>query len=814
MSNPSNWIWYAPNPINNTDVTDVNQTWWKIFIDENGYQLEKNNSFSGATVCNRGYNGEDYTDRSFLTRLSDLGDPDMILVFGATNDDWAGSPIGDYVWSDWTSAQLYSFRPAMAKMLSDLKARYPRAELVVMVNDMLKAIVKGSIVDICDHYGVPYLSLHDIDKKSDHPSIAGMREIANQLTDFTRGMSLGGSAVAEGDEVSLHKVANGKRTAYFKVRPGELYFKETDSYGNSRQFGIAADGSISEGEAPMIIDSEQVVRAVFDPAKGSLSILPIESMILKGAIVPDGTALQYVGGGKWESRVNLNKATGNQYVDRNFYFLINGNESLAIRRIGNSKAVGLADEGATGLENIRLNNGEYTISVDLTDYTYNIAGEIDPMRVSVFGSSVANGQGADNMHGYAWLYGEQLKERYDKGLSPNDLYTSGVSIGGNTTITLTDRYNDVIHDFGKYVIIGLSMGNEGVHETDNKRAVLNQFKNNMLALIERLRADGKVPVVVNNYTRSDFNSSDYSTIIEINRLIHEWDLPSVNSLGAIDDGAGHWSAGYIADAGHPNTAGHKEFMYAFVPSLFDALVDEKPLPERDAEQSLTLGDGVTFSLTPEGTLHPFTLCLRVKGNEPMQLVSFDHGSGRNQATSLLSVNSDGSLSYISGSKKSADISGVDVLDGKWHDIALSHYYARGLTIVYVDGKEVGSLEETIAVSGDFIIGNPDGEGSFDISEVTFWRAGMNDKEMADHTAGKMLKSSLELYSPMILEPDGSIHNRAQSTNSLKVVDTSFVKTVSEERSADDRIYNLQGMEVKQPETSLIYIRNGKKFIGR
>ena len=45
--------------------------------------------------------------------MDNLGDPDIILVFGGTNDSWAGSPIGEYVWADWTDEQLYSFRPAM-----------------------------------------------------------------------------------------------------------------------------------------------------------------------------------------------------------------------------------------------------------------------------------------------------------------------------------------------------------------------------------------------------------------------------------------------------------------------------------------------------------------------------------------------------------------------------------------------------------------------------------------------------------------------------------------------------------------------------
>ena len=59
----------------------------------------------------------------------------------------------------------------------------------------------------------------------------------------------------------------------------------------------------------------------------------------------------------------------------------------------------------------------------------------------------------------------------------------------------------------------------------------------------------------------------------MNLLIHEWDLPSINLLGAIDDGKGVWATGYQngTDIYHPNTDGHREFTYAMVPSLFDAI---------------------------------------------------------------------------------------------------------------------------------------------------------------------------------------------------------------------------------------------------
>lgn len=184
----TNLVWYKPVPKEGrpTDVTKPEQTWWQIFLDKNGYELERNNSYSGSTVCNTGYGGRDYTDQSFVTRLTDLGDPDMILIFGGTNDSWADSPIGDYVWSGWTDQQLYSYRPATAYMLSELRTLHPDAEIIVLINDQVKDVVKTSTAEICDHYGVEWVQLEDIEKMSDHPDAKGMQQIAEQLNRKTQ----------------------------------------------------------------------------------------------------------------------------------------------------------------------------------------------------------------------------------------------------------------------------------------------------------------------------------------------------------------------------------------------------------------------------------------------------------------------------------------------------------------------------------------------------------------------------------------------------------------------------------------------------
>lgn len=177
----SNYVWYPQEKAENNDVQDVRQLWWQQLIRRKGYRLCQNNSFSGATICHTGYDGADYSDRSYCTRLWHLGSPDVIFVFGGTNDTWAKSPVGDFKYGGWTASDLYQFRPAMAYVLAHLQNRYPGAEVYVIINDILSEDITASMKTICDHYQVPYIQLHDIDKQWGHPSQKGMRQIAEQV---------------------------------------------------------------------------------------------------------------------------------------------------------------------------------------------------------------------------------------------------------------------------------------------------------------------------------------------------------------------------------------------------------------------------------------------------------------------------------------------------------------------------------------------------------------------------------------------------------------------------------------------------------
>ena len=179
----TNRLWYRePSLPDKTDVTDVTQTWWHLLCQKRGFKLDTNNSYSGATICNTGYDGKDYTDRSFITRASQLGCPDIILVFGGTNDSWANVPQGEMKYEGFTSQDLYQYAPAVSYLARYLVKRYPNTDIYFILNTELRPEIGEAMRQACEHWGAKLIPQHDIGKKSGHPDLAGMQAIASQVS--------------------------------------------------------------------------------------------------------------------------------------------------------------------------------------------------------------------------------------------------------------------------------------------------------------------------------------------------------------------------------------------------------------------------------------------------------------------------------------------------------------------------------------------------------------------------------------------------------------------------------------------------------
>lgn len=235
-------------------------------------------------------------------------------------------------------------------------------------------------------------------------------------------------------------------------------------------------------------------------------------------------------------------------------------------------------------------------------------------KLLIFGSSVAkgwNGGGTETNGSYANGYGGRLTPVLE---AMGWMVTNG-SVGGNNTTLLNARYDsDAVPVNPDVILIGLSLGNEGL--LGDPDIAYESFRSGMTNLIHRSRTNGFFPVITHVYPHTAYDTNRYAYVKRMNLLMNSWNVPGVNLLGPLDDGTGKWVTAYRSDDAHPNTLGHEELFYAFVPSLFDAILAGKTnspqlagTPGYARQQG---GDAQPLTFTPSRTMHSFNAAFRVR----------------------------------------------------------------------------------------------------------------------------------------------------------------------------------------------------------
>ncbi len=580
-------------------------------------------------------------------------------------------------------------------------------------------------------------------------------------------------SLSDGTAHPMNKLDDKQFDLWADLSSTSVEFTATTSDGATIAFGMGSDeGSVQQGGNKITVE-EGPAYITLDLDALTYSITPVESLAIVGSVTPGGwslgssTKMTYTGNMVYNFHGELNGKDTNSDPGR-FNFVMNSSWNYTLKRIDRTDKIAF-----DGTNDINLNPGVYNITADLAEGTFKVENgneNLDPMRITVMGSSVANGQGADPTgEGYAYLYGQELESRYQAGTSDNDFYISNISINGNSTVDLLNRYDELQREFGRYVIYGVSLGNEGIHGAADQQAIYDQFKTNMTTLIANARNDGKYPIVMNNYTRGDFEASDYEMVKSMDEEIERWDCPSVDLLGAIDNGAGRWADGYMAynssgeaDIYHPNTDGHREFMMAMVPSMMDAIEAGKTLAtNRTKNTSMQLSNGATVEFTPEGTTHPFTLSFTfATGATALHLASIEAAGGN------LSVDVDTEgLTLTLPDDQTMKIAG-NFSDGKTHQVFVSHHYAQGTLEFATGATDKVQLSDIKIAPTKVVIGDSGNNASLTLGELFFYRSGKTGS--SDFFNGdKLHKSSLEIYVAF----DGNKatqENQAMSLNSVTV----------------------------------------------
>jgi hypothetical protein len=280
----------------------------------------------------------------------------------------------------------------------------------------------------------------------------------------------------------------------------------------------------------------------------------------------------------------------------------------------------------------------------------------------------------------------------------------------------------------------------------------------------------------------------------MNVMQQQWDVPSVNFLGAIDDGKGRWSLGW--DDKHPQASGHREMFYAFVPTLFEALESGKGTPVKPVNSrsfARIAGGRAPLTFTPDGVVHPFAVSVMVRaqgdgtvaamaGSMLVAKTETRPNEGKSfEATTLVVDRAFTASLAVQNGRWAYQSAGGTVVDSgvaagtRWHHIVLSHFTGLGETYLYVDGTLTGKVAERLEPNR-FVIGGPGGAGpagprQADYKDLFIFRSALNADEVAVLADGKLLQGSLEIYAPLTdaeFASNGNVDNRAQSLAALKV----------------------------------------------
>lgn len=374
--------------------------------------------------------------------------------------------------------------------------------------------------------------------------------------------------------------------------------------------------------------------------------------------------------------------------------------------------------------------------------------------ISVFGSAVANGAGcAGNCSGVespnpGGCYQSLLKQlQATKGRSVFNNCNNG-----DTSDDLIARFAQVLAVKAKYVLIALSLDSEGVLGAD-PGSVAVQYENNLKTLVNMSRVKGIFPVIGLSYPNNVYTNDQYKIVKVTNFHIQSWDVPSINFLGALDDGKGRWIPDYSLEASLPNEAGSTFMYHTIVPSLWDAIDARKAIPVNMfnmtkaatlscsngisgySKLSFTPVDSAIFSWTMTFTLNPD---FATGPSGTFATVACDHQN----FTANFSLDR-GKFAY--GSL----LTNVSLDDAVSHQVSVVHSYPAKNTKVYVDGVLMGQVTEQLqptefAINGGSCITYP-----IQLSHWMIHRSALNaDDVSVMFTQNIILPASLEIYDPL------------------------------------------------------------------
>ena len=187
----SHRTYYPSTNAAGADVTSWEKTYWGHLINDYWHcELDVNSSWSGSCVAA----GDPTVVRTpFVERCSLFKNPDVIILFGGTNDCQSQRQIalGEF---DYTSApealnKHARFRESYIWVIKTLQAKYPDAQLICIVGNHIEGEYGNAVKSIAEHFKLPVVDFRGDQKVTIysvvHPNAAGHAYMAEKIYNET-----------------------------------------------------------------------------------------------------------------------------------------------------------------------------------------------------------------------------------------------------------------------------------------------------------------------------------------------------------------------------------------------------------------------------------------------------------------------------------------------------------------------------------------------------------------------------------------------------------------------------------------------------
>lgn len=422
----------------------------------------------------------------------------------------------------------------------------------------------------------------------------------------------------------------------------------------------------------------------------------------------------------------------------------------------------------------------------VTQYPLGTGGWVRPAptslskKIVIIGSSVAAGNGATDIS-LTWGF------KFAQAMTARGYTVYNNSVPGHNVTNINARlHTDALAYNPDYVVIGLSLGNEGISTatTDADRETIYEvYQNGIAKAIRAIRQHGAIPVIAGVYPRGDYTAVHRVFLLRFNRWIETQGVICWDFLSALDNGDGTWKAGTVSDPLHPNNTGHQAMFSAINLDAFDA-----PVAQFGQTPSAYLSPGyvrTTAGNTPAAVFTPSTVpdsmtmafWANLNPSSDSSIMGFTSTNGRVRnpggATWNITTPSGLNLATTAGMRPNA-----------WQHFALTYSnITKGLSL-YVDGVLAGTLDCTSSpVTCDkFFIGGHSNQnlcipGRYRDLIITRYPATV--ETIRGFMIGKYPLMSAEVISPMNeVLMDATVgeswQNYAVATKTAKLVATSYL----------------------------------------